>query len=82
MLKRLFVGIAGIHGDKDAGIQQIEIAANHGHYLRPFAKIMLALAARDERLEVTRTQLHELVVEFSENPLFAAELDKLSTKAR
>jgi hypothetical protein len=78
MLKRLFLGIAGIHGDKEAGIQQIEIAASRGHYLRPFAKIMLALAAlRDKRPEVARTQLHELVVEFPENPLFAAELDKL-----
>jgi hypothetical protein len=39
---------------------------------------MLALAAlRDKRPEVARTQLHELVVEFPENPLFAAELDKL-----
>jgi tetratricopeptide (TPR) repeat protein len=78
LTKRFFLGIVGIHGDKEAGIQQIEIAADHGHYLRPFAKIMLALAAlRDNRLEIARTQLHELVVEFPENPLFANELAKL-----
>ena len=52
-LKRFFLGFAGIHGDKEAGIQQLEIAADHGHYLRPFAKIMLALAAlREKKPEV------------------------------
>ncbi|MGA8768568.1 MAG: hypothetical protein WB559_16250 [Candidatus Acidiferrales bacterium] len=78
ILKRFFLVFAGIHGDKKAGIQQIQIAADHGHYLRPFAKIMLALAAlREKKPEVARTQLHELVMEFPENPLFANELAKL-----
>jgi len=75
---RFFLGFAGIHGNKEAGIQQIEITADHGHYLRPFAKIMLALAAlREKKPEVARTELHELVMEFPENPLFASELAKL-----
>ena len=78
ILKRFFLVFVGIKGDKKAGIQQIELAADHGHYLRPFAKIMLALAAlREKKPEVARTQLHELVVEFPENPLFASELAKL-----
>ena len=77
--KRLFLGFAGIHGDKKAGIQQLEIAAERGHYLRPFAKILLALAAlRLKQTEVARTQLQELVAEFPENPLFASELAKLN----
>jgi hypothetical protein len=77
-LKRFFLGFAGIHGDKEAGIKQIEIAAAHGHYLRPFAKIMLALAAlREKKPEVARIQLQELVVEFPENSLFVSELAKL-----
>ena len=62
--KRLFLGFAGIHGDKKAGIQQLKITAEHGHYLRPFAKILLALAAlREKKTEVARTQLKELVAE-------------------
>jgi len=78
MLKKFFLGFVGIHGDKEAGIHQIEIAADHGHYLRPFAKIMLALAAlREKKPEVARAQLKELVAEFPENPLFANELAKL-----
>lgn len=76
--KRFFLGIAGIHGDKKAGILQLELAAANGHYLRPFAKIMLALAAlREKKPEVARIQLSELVAEFPENPLFASELAKL-----
>ena len=78
-LKRLFLGLAGIHGDKKAGIQQLEIAAASGHYLRPFAKILLALAAlRENKPDVARTQFTELVAEFPENPLFASELAKLN----
>src|SRR5208337_5148677 len=77
--KRLFLGFSGIHGDKKAGIKQLEIAAEHGHYLRPFAKILLALAAlREKQPEVARKQLTELVAEFPENPLFASELAKLN----
>ena len=76
--KKFFLSLAGIHADKKAGIRQLEIGADHGHYLRPFAKILLALAAlREKKLEVARAQLSELAVEFPENPLFANELAKL-----
>jgi hypothetical protein len=76
--KQFLLGFYGIHGDKKVGIQQLEIAADHGHYLRPFAKILLALAAlREKKTEVARTQLKELVAEFPKNPLFASELAKL-----
>ncbi len=77
-IKKFFLGFAGIHGDKKVGIQQLEIAANRGRYLRPFAKILLAMVAlREKKPEVARTQLKELVAEFPENPLFASELAKL-----
>jgi hypothetical protein len=76
--KKFLLGFAGIHGDKKEGIKQLEIAAGSGHYLRPFAKIMLALAAlREKKPEVARAQLNELVAEFPGNPLFAGELAKL-----
>jgi tetratricopeptide (TPR) repeat protein len=80
--KRFVLAFAGIHGDKRAGIQQLKIAATSGHYLRPFAKILLALAAlREKNTEEARTQLGELVAEFPENPLFASELAKLNASA-
>jgi tetratricopeptide (TPR) repeat protein len=76
--KKFFLSFAGIHGNKKAGMQQLEIAADHGPYLRPFAKILLALAAlREKNTEVARAQLKELVAEFPENHLFADELAKL-----
>jgi tetratricopeptide (TPR) repeat protein len=76
--KRFALGVIGIHGDKALGIQQLEITADKGHYLRPFAKILLALAAlREKKKDVARKQLKELVAEFPENPLFANELAKV-----
>lgn len=77
--KRFFLRFAGIRGNKLLGIKQIEIAAAGGRYLRPFAKILLALAAlREKKPDVARVQLTELVAEFPQNPLFAAELAKLN----
>lgn len=76
--KRFVLGFAGIHGDKEVGIHQLQIASDHGHYLRPFAKILLALAAlRERKPEVARIQLTELVAEFPDNPIFSGELAKL-----
>jgi hypothetical protein len=80
--KKLFLGFVGIRGDKKKGIEQLETAAEHGHYLRPFAKILLALTAlREKKPEVARTELTELVAEFPENRLFASELAKLGVSA-
>jgi hypothetical protein len=78
--KKFFLGFAGVHGDKKKGIEQLEIAATRGHYLRPFAKTLLALTAlRERKPEVARTQFTELAAEFPENPLFARELAKLTS---
>jgi hypothetical protein len=77
-LKRFLLHLKGISGDKAGGIQQLEIAATHGHYLRPFAKIILALAAlREKKLALARVQLMDLVAEFPQNPLFVRELARL-----
>jgi hypothetical protein len=77
-IKKFFLSFIGIHGDKKLGIQQLEIAADHGRYLRPFAKILLAMAAlREKKPEVARAQLSDLVAEFPDNPLFTRELAKL-----
>jgi hypothetical protein len=81
--KKFFFGFAGIHGDKKRGIEQLETAANHGYYLRPFAKVLLALTAlREKKREVARTQLTQLVAEFPENTLFGSELAKLSVPSK
>lgn len=77
--KRAFLRIGGVHGDRAAGMQQLAQAASRGHYLRPYAKLMLALAElRERNPSMAREHLAELVAEFPDNPLFAHELSKLS----
>ena len=81
-VKRFFLRFKGIQGDRRLGIKQIEIAAASGRYLRPFAKILLALAAlREKKPDVARSQLTELVAEFPQNSLFASELAKLKASS-
>ena len=79
--KKMFLWFGGIHGDKDRGMQQLETAADQGHYLQPFAKILLALASEREHQDVRAHQLLvELNKEFPENPLFARELAELNQR--
>jgi hypothetical protein len=67
----------GIHGDKKLGMQLVGKTAEHGRYLKPFAKVLLALAARREKQDAkARELLQELTEEFPESPLFAAEYAK------
>ncbi len=73
--QRFFLWFGGIHGDRNAGLAQLKITATRGHYLRPYARILLALAAeREKQIALARAQLEELVSEFPENPLFTSEL--------
>jgi hypothetical protein len=80
--KRFFLRLAGMRGDRELGMTQLETAALEGHYLRPFAKILLALAAlREKQMGLARTQLEELSAEFPGSPLFARELTLLKNSA-
>jgi len=79
--KRAVLWMGGVHGDKMLGMQQVARAAasEHARYLRPFARLMLALAAlREKDPDLARQQLQELTMEFPENPLFAKELAKVT----
>lgn len=73
--KRAFLWFGGIHGDREKGIREMKVAATEGGYLRPFAKILLALAYRREHdPDGARALLAQLVEEFPSNPRFAYEL--------
>jgi predicted Zn-dependent protease len=62
-------------------MQQLRTASEKGHYLRPYAKIMLALADLREKNEIeARKLLEELTREFPENHLFAKELAKVNQR--
>ena len=74
---RLALRFGGIRGDKKLGMQQLTRTAMEGRYLRPFAKILLALAARREKQDLLAQRLlRELHQEFPASPLFAAEYAK------
>jgi len=73
--KRAFLWFGGVHGDRERGIEQMQRAADHGRYLQPFAKIMLALACeREHHMDRARVLLEDLSKEFPSNPIFAHEL--------
>lgn len=73
--KRAFLWFGGLHGDRLRGMEQMESAAEHGHYLQPFAKVMLALAyEREHKPERAKELLSELATQFPGNPVFAREL--------
>src|SRR5882762_6030218 len=74
---RFFLMFGGIHGDKKLGMQQLGKTIEGGRYLQPFAKILLALAARREKQNpLAQKLLRELSEEFPESPLYAAEYAK------
>src|SRR5436853_6553078 len=71
---RFLLRFGGIHGDKKLGMQQLGKTIENGRYLQPFAKILLALAARREKQNpLAQKLLHELSEEFPESPLYATE---------
>ena len=54
------------------------MTADHGHYLGPFARILLAIAyVRDKDNARARGVLAALRDEFPNNPLFAREIARL-----
>lgn len=77
--KQFFLRLGGIKGDRARGMAQLEEAVRGGHYLQPFAKIMLALVSlREKQTNRARLLLQELAREFPTNPLFRKELDLLT----
>jgi hypothetical protein len=77
---RWLVHIGGVSGDKQQGIQELKLVANHGHYLAPFANILLAIAyVREHDKRHARELLASLEEQFPANPLFAQEIAHLDS---
>jgi len=75
---RLLLRLAGGETDKALGIEKLKLASEKGHYLAPFAKLLLAVAAlRDDDTWGARALLEGLVREYPHNPLYAQELARL-----
>jgi hypothetical protein len=78
---RWLVRLGGVSGDKQAGIEELQLVAAHGRYLAPFADILLAIAyVREHDKEHARELLATLRDEFPANPLFAQEIARLDSR--
>lgn len=79
--KKMFLWFGGVHGDRNRGIQQMSEAAEEGHYFKPFAKVMLALAyEREKQPERAKPLLEELSALYPKNGVFAHELALVEDK--
>jgi hypothetical protein len=76
-----FVHWDGVSGSKELGKQHLETAARDGHYLKAFAKILLAIAAvREKRNPDAQKIMADLTRDYPANPLFRKELAKLNSR--
>ncbi len=75
---RWFLRLGGHAADKSAGVHELTLCAEHGRYLAPFARLLLAIAyLRDHDPGRARMLLASLRDDFPANPLFARELAHL-----
>jgi len=78
---RWLVRLGGVSGDKAAGIRELQVTADRGQYLAPFARILLAIAyVRDKEKARARELLVTLQNDFPQNPLFGREISRLDAQ--
>jgi hypothetical protein len=79
---RALLRVTGSNVDRERGLQEIRETALHGHYLEPFAKLLLAVAAlRDNNPVRARELLGELHRRFPDNELYTREMDRIDKGA-
>jgi len=79
---RFLLRVTGSNVDREKGLQEIRETALHGHYLEPFAKLLLAGAAlRDNNPVRARQLLWELHMRFPDNELYTREIDRIDRQA-
>ena len=75
---RWLLRMTGAQTDHTAGIEKLKITAEKGHYLQPYARLLLAVAAlRDGNQSRADELLSGLTRQFPNNHLYAMELAKL-----
>jgi hypothetical protein len=75
---RWMLRLGGLKGDQEQGLQELTLAAQHGHYLAPFARILLAFDdLRHKNKTEARKKLALLNEQFPHNPHFREEMVKL-----
>jgi hypothetical protein len=77
---RWVLRLGGLPADKEGGIADLKTTAQHGHYLAPFAKILLAIAyVREKDKPRALDLLAGLEREFPGNTLFPREIAHLQS---
>jgi hypothetical protein len=77
---RWLLRMGGLPGDKQGGIADLQTTAQHGHYLAPFARVLLAIAyVRDKDKTRALELLTALRTQFPGNTLFPREILRLQT---
>jgi len=80
---RWLLRLAGGETDRAVGIQKLRLTAEKGHFLAPFARLLLAVAAlRDKDVPQARNILDALAKEYPRNPLYGQELARLQAPQR
>ncbi len=75
---RWVLRMSGAETDRAAGLQKLRVTAEKGHYLLPYARLLLAVAAlRDHDRDRARALLQDLAENFPQNHLYRSELAKL-----
>jgi len=75
---RWLLRLDGLPGDRQGGIADLQLTAQHGHYLAPFARILLAIAyVRDKDKSRALQMLDSLQADFPGNTLFPREIARL-----
>ena len=76
---RWLLRINGAQTNKEEGMKNLRLTAEKGHYLLPYARLLLAVSAlRDKDGERAATILRDLAREFPKNRLYVQELSKIS----
>ncbi len=76
---RWLLRMGGLPGDKQGGIADLQMTAQHGRYLKPFARILLAIAyVRDKNKPRALELLIALRTQFPGNTLFPREIARLT----
>ncbi|HYL34839.1 MAG TPA: hypothetical protein VEV17_02875 [Bryobacteraceae bacterium] len=75
---RWILQIGGAEVDRERGIRDLSLTAEKGHYLSPYARLLLAVAAlRNKDRQRAHDILAELAHEFPHNRLYTEELARL-----
>src|SRR5260370_19777380 len=80
---RWFARLGGARANREQGIRELTLTAQNGRFLKPFAKLLLVLAAqRDHDPATARRLLTPLGQEFPTHPPYRPQLSKLDYGAK